>query len=385
MVSYPDNILNLLNKAKIETGDTIKVTTDQGTFQGILMPHHEFSQEDIITIKLDSGYNIGIAINEPINLEFIKRGEKQGKLDADISEDDKKHTISILGTGGTIASYVDYRTGAVHPTLSTDDLALSVPELANICNIRAKVLFSFFSEDMKIEHWQKIAKETASELNNGVKGVIIAHGTDTMGYSAAALSFMLSDLRGPVILVGSQRSSDRPSTDADLNLVSAGNLAVNSDLGEVVVAMHVTTSDTEIAVHRGCRVRKMHTSSRNAFCSVNEEPIGYINKNELSLRNPYKNRSNAKVKVKEKMNENVALFYSYPGVPSHYFDYLAEKNQGIVIAGTGLGHVPKDLVESIRSAISAGVVVIMMFIHRVGTFFLRVLFRVRICCLKLHM
>jgi glutamyl-tRNA(Gln) amidotransferase subunit D len=358
-LSYPDNILKLLKNADIEIGDTIEIITSEGKYMGILMPHHEFSKDEIITIKLSSGYNVGIELDENIELKLVEKGKKQMKNIERISEDKNKSTISILGTGGTIASYIDYRTGAVHPALSTSDLVNSVPELAKICNIEAKVLFSIFSEDMKIKHWQKLANEAANELNKGARGVIVPHGTDTMGYTSAALSFMLNNLTGPLIFVGAQRSSDRPSTDANLNLISAATLATQSDLGEVVVMMHKETSDCTISIHRGTRVRKMHTSRRDAFKSVNENPIGSVVGGKVTLKESYKKRCEGKVEVDSKMEKAVCMLYSHPGIRPDYFDYMAEKNKGIVIVGTGLGHVPLELQSRIENAINQGVAVVM--------------------------
>jgi glutamyl-tRNA(Gln) amidotransferase subunit D len=356
---YPDNILKLLKNTDIEIGDTIEIIKGEGIYKGILMPHHEFSKDEIITLKLASGYNVGIELEEDIELRLIEKGNKQWETPEKIPTDKNKPTISILGTGGTIASYIDYRTGAVHPALSTSDLANSVPELAKICNIEAKVLYSIFSEDMKIKHWQKLANEVANELNKGAQGVIVPHGTDTMGYTSAALSFMLNNLTGPVILVGAQRSSDRPSTDANLNLLSAALVATQSDLGEVVVMMHRKTSDNIISIHRGTRVRKMHTSRRDAFKSLNEKPIGSVIDGKVTLIEPYNKRKGGKVEVDDKMEKAVSMFYSHPGIRPEYFDYLAAKNKGIVIVGTGLGHVPLELQSSIENAISQGVAVVM--------------------------
>lgn len=356
---YPDNILNLIKSVDIEIGDTIEIVTSEGEYKGILMPHHEFSKDEIITIKLASGYNIGIELDENIELRLIEKGKKQPKKMEKNPEDKNKPTISILGTGGTIASYIDYRTGAVHPALSTSDLVNSVPELAEICAIEARVLFSIFSEDMKIEHWQNLAQEVAKELNKGSQGVIVPHGTDTMGYTSAALSFMLNNLTGPVIFVGAQRSSDRPSTDANLNLLSAASLATQSDLGEVVVIMHKETSDCTVSIHRGTRVRKMHTSRRDAFKSVNENPIGSVLGGKVTLKRPYIKRCEGKVEVDSKIEKAVSMIYSHPGIKPDYFDYLTEKNKGIIILGTGLGHVPFELQSSIENAISQGVAVVM--------------------------
>ncbi len=358
-MAYPDRIHNLLKEAKVDIGDFIEVNSKKGLFCGILMPHHEFSGHDILTIKLDTGYNIGIAINDNTRIKLVNKGEKPNKKEEKMEYESGKPKISILGTGGTIASYVDYRTGAVHPAMNARDLAYSVPEIAKMCDIRAKVLFSIFSEDMEVEHWQKLARETASELNSGAKGVIIPHGTDTMGYTACALSFMLRNLSGPVILVGSQRSSDRPSTDANLNLISAAKLAVDSDLGEVVVVMHGETSDSRVLIHRGSRVRKMHTSSRKAFRSINNEPLGTIKDGKIRLVAPHKKRQEGTVEVYDKMEKKVALIYIYPGIDREIFDYIIDNYMGIVIAGTGLGHAPQKLVKSIKYAVSSGIHVVM--------------------------
>ncbi|MBA4323461.1 MAG: Glu-tRNA(Gln) amidotransferase GatDE subunit D, partial [Odoribacter sp.] len=259
-----------------------------------------------------------------------------------------KPVISLISTGGTIASYVDYRTGAVHPALTAEDLTFSVPELTENYNVKAKVLFSILSEDMKVEYWKKLAKEVASELNSGADAVIIPHGTDTMGYTSAALSFMLKNLTGAVILVGSQRSSDRPSSDASMNLLSAAKLA-ETDFGEVAVVMHGESSDTYSLIHRGTRVRKMHSSKRDAFKSINEKPIGRIDEN-VTFFQDYRRRNEGKTIVNDKIEEKVSLVYFYPGLTPDFFDYTVKNSKGIVIAGSGLGHVSSDLIEIIRKA-----------------------------------
>jgi len=356
---YPNKINSILKKAQIEIGDTIELISGNKVYKGILMPHHEFSDDDIISIKLDTGYNVGISVNDKSELKLIEKNVKYERKDEELRYDNAKPTIAILGTGGTIASYVDYRTGAVHPALNAKDLAFSVPELAEMCNIRAKMLFSIFSENMKVEHWQELANEVADQMNNGARGVIVAHGTDTIGYTSSALSFMLSNLTGPVVLVGSQRSSDRPSSDANINLISAAQFGIDSDLGEVVVLMHGETSDSYISIHRGTRVRKMHTSRRDAFYSINEEPLGSVKNGKIILSQEYKKRGKGKVEVHDNMEKRVCILYPYPGIEIEHFDFLAEKNKGIVIAGTGLGHTPQELTNSIRNAVSSGVVVVM--------------------------
>lgn len=346
-MAYTGLAEKLLAKANAEVGDTVNITSGTTLYEGKLMPHHEFSGADIITIKLSNGYNVGVKITDSSRLSIVRtKGERTISKKMRKTHSELKQTISVISTGGTIASYVDYRTGAVHPALTAEELIFSVPELAELYNIRAKPLFSIFSEDMKPKHWQKLATEVAKELNAGSSGVIIPHGTDTMHYTSAALAFMLENLTGPVILVGAQRSSDRPSSDASLNLISAAKLAV-FDLGEVVVLMHGSSSDDFLLVHRSTKIRKMHTSARDAFRSINDSPIARMEGDNIVFLTGYRARKTGKVKVNTKIEENVAFLYFYPGLTPDTLEYTAKRSKGIVIAGTGLGHVSTELLEII--------------------------------------
>ena len=341
-----------LKKAKIEIGDKIKIDSENIKKEGILIPHHQFSDKDIITIKLDNGYNIGIAVDKNTKITLIEKHKKTMKKTKDIPFDKNKSTISIIGTGGTIACYVDYRTGAVHPASSTKDLAFAVPEIFDICNVKTQVAFQLLSENIEVKNWKKIANIIAEELNNGAKGVIIPHGTDTLGYTAAALSFMLKNLTGPVVIVGAQRSSDRPSSDAVLNLLYAAIVASKSNIGEVVAVMHNEISDSCNAIHRGTKVRKFHTSRRDAFKSVNDEIIGFVENGKIKLITDYKKISNGKVVVDDKMQTDVAMIYTYPGLKP---EDIPEK-KGIVLIGTGLGHVPEKIIPRIKNLRDKGTV-----------------------------
>ena len=269
-------------------------------------------------------------------------------------------TVSILSTGGTIASSVDYRTGAVNPALSAQDLYNSVPELKKYANIHAKVLMSMLSEDIHPKDWTKIARSIAKELKNGVDGIVIAHGTDTLGYTSAALSFALQDLPVPVALVGSQRSSDRPSSDASMNLIGATNLVGHVDAAEVMVVMHAETGDSYLHAHRGTRVRKFHTSRRDAFQSVNSYPLFKIETTKLSeINSPLLRRNpERKLKLKPNFEEKVALVKTFPGISANIIDhYIANEYKGLIIEGTGLGHTPNQFRISLRNAIDEGIIV----------------------------
>ncbi|MGQ9538658.1 MAG: Glu-tRNA(Gln) amidotransferase subunit GatD, partial [Candidatus Bathycorpusculaceae bacterium] len=270
--------------------------------------------------------------------------------------------VVIISTGGTIASRVDYRTGAVRPALTASDLYSVVPELANIARIDAKILFSLFSEDITTKHWREMAEAAAKQISEGVDGIVIAHGTDTMGYTAAALSFALQNLPVPIILVGSQRSADRPSSDAATNLTGAVLAAAKAPFAEVVVAMHETVSDTAIAIHRGTRVRKCHTSRRDAFKSVNAEPMAKIEDNKMvMLTEDYQKRDlSRELDLKPNFSDKAALIKFHPGMNPAIIDWYADNSyKAIVLEGTGLGHVASSLFQPIKRAVDKGVLVAM--------------------------
>lgn len=344
-----------LEKINAEVGDRIKIENDDFIKEGVLMPHHQFSDEDILNIKLDNGYNVGLEVDKNTKITLLEKHKIVDKKSKEIPFDKDKSMISIIGTGGTIACYVDYRTGAVHPASSAKELAFSVPEIFDICNVKTEVAYQILSEDIQVDHWKKLANEIAKELNSGSKGVIVPHGTDTMGYTAAALSFMLKDLTGPVVLVGAQRSSDRPSSDAAQNLIAAAIVASKSDIGEVVVTMHKDISDAVTSINRGPKVRKFHTSRRDAFKSVNDSPIGIIKDNQIEIKQKYRKIKEGKVKVDEKMETDVAMIYSYPGLKPEDIP----KKKGVVLIGTGLGHIPKKLIPRIKELTKQGTIFVM--------------------------
>lgn len=327
---------------------------------GLLMPHHEFSHPDVIVIKLKSGYNIGIMIDERSELSLDLKAQERPVKTRKNEICGEGPILSFLGTGGTIASYVDYRTGAVHPALKAEDLVATVPELSDVCRMRSKVVFSIFSENMNAEHWRSLAEAVADELNDGVEGVIVPHGTDTMGFTSAALSFMLGDIPRPVVMVGAQRSSDRPSSDSYGNLLSAAKLCVNGNIAEVLALMHGETSDSYALVHRGTKVRKMHSSRRDAFQSVNASPVARIGpQGELETISGFKQKGKVKVTPDVRMEKDVALLYFYPGMSPGLVGKIMQGQRGLVMAGTGLGHVSREMVQVLKEIVAQGKPVVM--------------------------
>ncbi len=337
---------------EIPEGSEVKVEKNSALYEGRAMP----SPEGVLIIKLGNGYNVGLKLDPNLKILEIKERARKKPIKRLVVEKMGGKTIAILGTGGTIASYVDYTTGAVHPTRSTGELLNYIPEIRDVANVRAKILFSVLSEDLGPKHWKILAKEVKKEFEEGCRGVVISHGTDTMSFTAAGLAFMLRELSGPVILTGAQRSADRPSSDGFLNLLYSTRAAL-TDLGEVVVAMHDTLSDDRITLHRACRVRKMHTSARGAFKSIDADPIGYVNSDRVYLREHDKKGDNTIIDTR--MDEKVGILYSYPGLDYDVFEAFSERHNGIVIAGTGLGHCPDAILPGIKMAIDKGKAVVM--------------------------
>lgn len=344
-----------MNAEGAEIGDVIEIRRGKEVHSGILMPHHDFSNTSIVTLKVPNGYNIGVRVDDSSMIKVVSKKETKEQVGRALPRDPSKKDVAVISTGGTIASYVDYRTGAVHPAISAEDLVFSVPELLDLCNVRAKVLYSILSENMKVAHWQGLARAVAGELSSGAVGVIIPHGTDTLGFTSAALSFMLRNLPGPVVCVGAQRSSDRPSSDAIMNLLASTRLCVQGDLGEVVVLMHGESSDSYCLAHRGTKVRKMHSSRRDAFASINSEPIAKVEGPEITFLSEHAKRSKGEVELHDKIDGKASMLHFYPGFEAEHFDMIARNVKGIVIAGTGLGHVSEEIVGSIGRAVKDGV------------------------------
>ncbi|WP_400249930.1 Glu-tRNA(Gln) amidotransferase subunit GatD [Methanomethylophilus alvi] len=356
---YAEFLSKKLGDAGAEEGCTLSIETSGKSYKGVLMPHHEFSGEDIVILKVKSGYNIGIRIDESAEIEVVSKPVERVKPESAEETKEGLKTIVLIGTGGTIASYVDYRTGAVHPALSTSDMINAVPEIKEVANLKAKVLFSIFSENMTVPHWQKLAEAIAEELDGGADAVIVPHGTDTMGYTASAVSFMLGEVSKPVVFVGAQRSSDRPSSDASCNLMAAARFCVEGGRAGVFVVMHDGPGDDSFAVHCGTRVRKMHTSRRDAFKSINVPPVAHVDKDgKIVFNTPGRAVSDAKVEARSAMCTDVVLLQFYPGMDPALFHDVVMKSKGVVIAGSGLGHVNSNMVPLIREATDAGIIVV---------------------------
>ncbi|MCY3414682.1 MAG: Glu-tRNA(Gln) amidotransferase subunit GatD [Candidatus Heimdallarchaeota archaeon] len=333
----------------------ISIKKGEALYEGVILPRSEHTQEGILVIKVDTGYNIGVEINKECEIKEIGFRKGHYKLpDVSVKHDPSLPNISLLGTGGTVASRLDYRTGAVLPAFTPEELFSAVPELMSICNLKPRKIYSILSENFKPEFWVKTAQEVLNEFKSGSKGVIIGHGTDTMGFTGAALSFFFKNLEAPIVLVGSQRSSDRPSSDGPRNIIMASHIAAHADLAEVVVSMHGTSNDTYNLIHRGSRVRKMHSSRRDAFRTMSDMPLGKIDDNMTIsfFKDDVRPRgANNDVYIESKIDTKVAMHYFYPGMQADIIESSIDNGyHGMVLIGTGLGHINSDLFPALERA-----------------------------------
>jgi len=347
---YNGRALEFLKQNKVKVGDTIKITTD---FEqtATIMPRYEHSDDSHIVVKFKSGYNVGLGLEKIKKIEFLSNSSSALENDNTIKYNSALPKILLLSTGGTIASRIDYRTGSVTPALTAQELNASVPELAEIANIDAEVLFSEYSENITPEHWIKIAQKLDSLANSEYKGILVAHGTDTMQYTAAFLSFALAGFPKPIVLVGSQRSSDRPSSDAALNLIGATKFIVKSGVSGVFVAMHNSENDNDIACHLGTRVRKNHTSRRSAFETVGAKPAFVVSSDSIiqNFTGQYYTQKNYTPKIG--LDSKVALVKYHPGYDPKLVENLLEHGyKAIIFEGTGLGHVGRTMYDVIKKA-----------------------------------
>ncbi len=360
---YREPTLSLLKQHGVRVWSEVDIESSRGRFSGLILPRSETADEVHIVVKLATGYNIGLRYDTIQSITEKGYKEAHYKIpEKEFPYSPNKPRVKLLGTGGTIASRLDYRTGAVIPAFSPGELYGSVPELADICNLETEKLYGVFSENMGPEQWMGVARAIGEEIERGVDGIVIGHGTDTMHHTAAALSFMVQNTPVPIVMVGSQRSSDRPSSDAALNLMHATLTAASSDIAEVMVCMFGPTSDQYGLLHRGTRVRKMHSSYRSTFRTLGDTPLAMVNRQEVTpIKKEYAHRRQDKnVQIKAAFEERVTILYYYPNMHPDMVDSLVDRGyKGIVIAGTGLGHVNKPLYKALGRACEQGVSVCM--------------------------
>lgn len=343
-----------------KTGDFVKVEKDGVFYEGHVIP----GDAGYITLKMvGGGYVAGflenavqVTVLPPVAAppEVPKQVVRNTAKGAGIRIEPSGKKITIITTGGTIASYVNTETGTVQPTFTGEDLLLEVPELEGFAEFKIRDVFSLLSENMTPENWKELAQVIYDEIKAGADGIIVTHGTDTMTYSAAAAAYMI-DTPVPVVFTGSQRSPDRPSSDNHMNLMCAARAAAG-DIAEVLIVMHGSMSDDFCSLHRAVKARKMHTSRRDAFKSVNMFPIAHMDyfTGELTFLSDfadYAKRGENKLTITPALEEKCAVVKFVPGADPAVFDYYIEKGyKGLVLEGVGLGHVSDDWIPSLQKA-----------------------------------
>jgi glutamyl-tRNA(Gln) amidotransferase subunit D len=360
---YKGEALQILKQFNVRVWGVAEFETTRGFFKGTVLPRAENDDDKHIVIKIQTGYNIGIATSTIRSMKEVSYYKANYRIpEKEFPVTPNLPRVKLIGTGGTIASRLDYRTGAVIPAFSPGELYGAVPELAEICNLSTEKVFAVFSENMGPEQYIALAYAIRKEIEGGVDGIVIGHGTDTLHHTAAALSFMVQHSPVPIVLVGSQRSSDRPSSDAALNLMNACYAAGHGDIAEVMVCMFGPTSDEYGFLHRGTRVRKMHSSYRSTFRTIGDTPLATVRRGEVKpIKKIYNHRrKDRSVQIYPFFEDRVSMIYFYPHMHADTIDSLTDLGyKAIIIIGTGLGHVNKELYPAIERAIARGVAIYM--------------------------
>jgi glutamyl-tRNA(Gln) amidotransferase subunit D len=342
--------------AQAKPGDLVEIHLGRTIYEGVLLKSPD-SEKGIVLLKLGSGYNIGFNKKEILKIVTIQKNEDKEEK-SEIPRDNKKPNIAMIITGGTIASSYDSKTGGVHPLTNPESLFKFYPGLFEKVNVvKIEVPFMKFSEEMNFKDWQKIARTTEKLLNDSnIKGIIITHGTDFLHYTSASLSFFLGKLNKPVVLTYSQRSIDRASSDANLNLQCSA-LAAISDIAEVMLVGHASEEDKFCFAIPGTKVRKLHTSRRDAFKPINCKPLAKISFDTIEKINEYNLRNNKKIKLDLKFEEKVALIKLYPGQSPDILDYYVKKKYGgIILELSGIGNASSDFIKKIKELSNKGIV-----------------------------
>jgi len=333
---------------------------------------------DSVKLKLqDNGYNIDVKLEKDTLIEISDKKIEFGKIPkTSLKKNSSLPNITYIGTGGTIGTHVDYNTGGVFMCRTPEEIISTTPELENIVNIiNTESPFIKASEDMYYKDWQVLSETVYNNLlDNNVNGIVITHGTDTLSYTGSALSFLIENVNKPVLLVGAQRSPDRASFDGSLNLICAAHF-VKEKIPGVYLVMHGSMNDDFCYVIKAVKSRKMHSSRRDAFKAINDTPVCKVFSDGtieyLRDVSDLKQVKNNPV-LKKDFEDKVCLLKIYPNSDPSVIDWYIQKGyKGIILEGTGLGHVPTGIQEKdnlpedkkwlpfLKKAIDKGIIVLM--------------------------
>lgn len=330
---------------KIEAFSRVRITTKEEVFEGILLPKEGKTH----VLKLDSGYNLGILSTSIADVELIgEKKEPHVNLATDIQHHADLPKVRILHTGGTIASKVDYETGGVVGKFTPEELLALFPELQELANVDAQFLGNMSSDDFRFAHFNKIAQAVHKSAQEGINRIIVTSGTDFIHYLSAALSFLLKDVPVGVLVVGSQRSSDRGSSDAFINLTCATQFLVESNFSGVGICMHEGSSDSSCLILSGLNAKKMHSSARGTFKPVNTLPLARVHYPELTM-DLFQTINLCEGEVPSSiptLNEQlkIGICSSKPNMFAQELE-VYKNYDGLILAGSGLGHFPVSEID----------------------------------------
>lgn len=272
--------------------------------------------------------------------------------------DDSKQTkqskqILMIATGGTIAC--GHSEGGLTPLLSSEELLSHIPDARKLCQITTIQAFNLDSTNMQPCHWLAIAR-LIEEHYWDYDGFVICHGTDTMAYTAAALSYLVQNTRKPIVITGAQKPIDMEITDAKTNLSDSIRFACC----DRAYGVNIVFDGKVIA---GTRGKKERTKSYNAFSSINFPYIATIQDDHILFYLDDKDRSTGDLRFFHTIDEKVGLLKLIPAADAGLFDYMAERYDGIIIESFGVGGLPsydgKDFYDSIAHWTSLGKTVVM--------------------------
>ncbi len=241
-----------------------------------------------------------------------------------------RRKVIIIHTGGTIGM-VQGKDGVLRPLQNPEMLLHSLPELADIAELELRVPFNLDSSNVQPSHWLQLAGIVRAEQNN-CDGFVILHGTDTIAYTAAALSFLLADVMQPIILTGAQRPLCMLRTDARTNLTDAIELATR-DIPETAVLFNNT-------LWRGNRTQKISSNRYSAFHSPNYPPLGQLGLH-VTLNREYMRRERQNFFPTPHFETKVLCLKLHPGFTATLFDILPPANfKAVLLQGFGAGNIP---------------------------------------------
>lgn len=353
---YRGRVHDTLHKYDIAIGDSVRIDVDDTSYTGVIMPRYDYSDDAHIVLKLENGYNVGISLQNIHDITILPNDTPSAISHKVSPIDPALPDILLISTGGTIASRIDYRTGAVTPTLDAAQISASIPELSDIANIHPVPIMSEYSENITPAHWTEMA-HYIDGIKSKYAGIIVAHGTDTMHYTSAYLSFALAGYSLPVIMTGSQRSSDRASSDAAPNLIGAATAIADGIPNGVYIAMHLDQNDGITAIHPGTRVRKCHTSSRNAFRTINGPPAYVVRDCHLEGE-PVRYYQTDSYTPQIGVDKRAILIKYHPGFDDTMLSKIPELGyRAVILEGTGLGHIGRESYGGIKDIINQGIFV----------------------------